>query len=297
MKKGFITKSALFLALIYMCFSMPLMAQTAADKQIILNAKWEKTKVRRGLMWQHFHFSEKQLFQSNQNIHYLKIKNKRCRWQFQLVSAGDSLYKTSDLAAKSGAIAAVNGSFFDVKKGGAVDFIKIDGQILDSSVLDAKGRLSFHQKSAIALHNNKVSIERQTDSADVKFAEKLSAENVLVTGPLLLWHGDSTPLSKIAFVDNRHPRTCACITEKNDLILLTADGRTPQAQGLNLHELAFLMKTLGCRDAVNLDGGGSTTLYISGQPANGVVNMPCDNKLFDHEGERKVSNILVLKKK
>ena len=135
---------------------------------------------------------------------------------------------------------------------------------------------------------------RQTDSLDAKWAEKQNETNVLVTGPLLLWRGDSVPLSKIAFNDNRHPRTCACITEKNDLILLTADGRTAQAQGLNLHELAFLMKTLGCRDAVNLDGGGSTTMFITGR---GVVNMPCDNKLFDHEGERKVSNIFVLRKR
>ena len=192
---------------------------------------------------------------------------------------------------------AVNGSFFDVKNGGAVDFIKVDGQIMDTSRLDAKGRLTFHQKSGIAIQNNKVSILRQTDSSDAKWAEKVVSDNVLVTGPLLLWQGDSVPLSRIAFNDNRHPRTCACVTTKNDLILLTADGRTAQAQGLNLHELAFLMQTLGCSEAVNLDGGGSTTMFISGQPANGVVNMPCDNKLFDHEGERKVSNILVLRKK
>lgn len=287
----------LSLTLQFLWFSMPLWSQTTMDYAIFSQAKWETVKVSKGLTWHHFHFSEKQLFQSNQNIHYLKIKNKRRGWLFQLVSAGDSLVHTSDLALKSGAAAAVNGSFFDVKNGGAVDFIKINGQVLDSSQLDAKGRLTFHQKSAIVIHNNKVSIARQTDSLDAKWAEKIIGDNVLVTGPLLLWQGDSVPLSKIAFNDNRHPRTCACLTAKNELILLTADGRTAQAQGLNLRELTFLMKSLGCREAVNLDGGGSTTMYISGQPANSVVNMPCDNKLFDHEGERKVSNILVLKKK
>ncbi len=287
----------LFLFLLFLSFSNFLAAQTPSDKQVILNANWTKKKQGKQLTWHHYHFSEKQLFQSNQNIHYVKIKNGHRRWQFQLISAGDSLFKTSDLALQSGATAAVNGSFFDVKNGGAVDFIKINGQVLDTSHLDAKGRLAFHQKSAIVIHNNKVKIERQTDSTDVKFAEKLAYQNVMVTGPLLLWQGDSVPLSKIAFNDNRHPRTCACVTEKNDLILLTADGRTAQAQGLNLHELAFLMHTLGCRDAVNFDGGGSTTLYIEGQPDAGVVNMPCDNKVFDHFGERRVSNIFVLKKK
>ena len=284
----------LCLTLIFLCFSMSLWSQTAKDDAVFGQAKWQTAKIGKGLKWHHFHFSEKQLFQSNQNIHYLKIKNKRRGYLFQLVSAGDSLVHTSELALKSSAVAAINGSFFDVKNGGAVDFIKINGQVLDSSQLDAKGRLTFHQKSAIVIHNNKVSIARQTDSLDTKWAEKIVGDNVLVTGPLLLWQGDSVPLSKMAFNDNRHPRTCACVTEKNELILLTADGRTAQAQGLNLHELAFLMKSLKCRDAVNLDGGGSTTMYITGQ---GVVNMPCDNKLFDHEGERKVSNIFVLKKK
>ena len=75
---------------------------------------------------------------------------------------------------------------------------------------------------------------------------------------------------------------------------MTADGRTAEAQGLNLHELTTLLLLLNCKSAVNLDGGGSTTMYLEGK---GVVNMPCDNKKFDHEGERKVSNILIIKKK
>ena len=47
-------------------------------------------------------------------------------------------------------------------------------------------------------------------------------------------------------------------------------------------------------DALNLDGGGSTTLWLSGASDNGVVNYPCDNGRFDHAGERKVPNILYI---
>ena len=183
---------------------MPLWTQTAIDKKVFIEAKWAIFKVKKGLMWHHYHFSDKQLFQSNQNIHYLKIKNNRRNWQFELISGGDSLVHTSDLAMQSYATAAVNGSFFDVKKGGAVDFIKINEHVFDTSQLDTKGRLTFHQKSGITIQNNKVSIVRQTDSLDTKWAEKQSEANVLVTGPLLLWQGDSVPLSKIAFNDNRH---------------------------------------------------------------------------------------------
>jgi exopolysaccharide biosynthesis protein len=81
------------------------------------------------------------------------------------------------------------------------------------------------------------------------------------------------------------------VTHENDIILLTVDGRTTESQGVSLPELSFLMQNLNCKDAINLDGGGSTTMYIRDK---GVVNMPCDNKKFDHEGERRVSNILFI---
>ena len=60
----------------------------------------------------------------------------------------------------------------------------------------------------------------------------------------------------------------------------------------NIPELAHLIRILGGKDALNLDGGGSTTLWLSGAADNGIVNYPCDNKRFDHVGERKVPNIL-----
>lgn len=72
----------LSLILQFLWFSMPLWSQTTGYKMVFSQAKWETVKVSRGLTWHHFHFSEKQLFQSNQNIHYLKIKNKRHRYLF-----------------------------------------------------------------------------------------------------------------------------------------------------------------------------------------------------------------------
>lgn len=79
------------------------------------------------------------------------------------------------------------------------------------------------------------------------------------------------------------------------MIILTLDGRTDQALGMTLAELTDFMSVLKCKDAVNLDGGGSTTMWISGKGENGVVNMPSDNKKFDHKGERAVSDILIIR--
>jgi exopolysaccharide biosynthesis protein len=52
--------------------------------------------------------------------------------------------------------------------------------------------------------------------------------------------------------------------------MLTADGREGASVGLTLMELANLMKEFGCINAMNLDGGGSTVMYVGGS----VVNKP-----------------------
>ena len=72
--------------------------------------------------------------------------------------------------------------------------------------------------------------------------------------------------------------------------MLTVDGRSKgNADGVSIPELAFLARMLGAEDAINLDGGGSTTLWLK---ELGVVNYPSDNRRYDHAGERAVSNIV-----
>ena len=299
MKKHLITYS---LSIFY---TISIIAQTATkDTFLFSTTPWETTDIGNGITWQHYHFKDKQLFNANENIHILRLKNKSKKAQLAFASAGDSLVFTSELARQSNALAAINGTFFDVKKGGSVDFIKINGQILDTTVHNFK-KLAGHQQAAIVIKRNKMSIVKARDSIDFQWVTKLKYKDVMVTGPLLIWDNQPLPLSKSAFNDNRHPRTCACITNKNEVILMTIDGRTAESYGVSLPELTILLQQLNCKNAINLDGGGSTTMWIN--PSNtlkgqntegvGVINMPCDNKKFDHEGERKVSNILILRKR
>ena len=58
--------------------------------------------------------------------------------------------------------------------------------------------------------------------------------------------------------------------------MLTADGREGASIGLTLVELANLMKELGCVNAMNLDGGGSTVMYVKGK----IVNKPAVQALL-----------------
>ena len=57
---------------------------------------------------------------------------------------------------------------------------------------------------------------------------------------------------------------------------------------------AFLKRYFNPKSAMNIDGGGSTTMFVKGQPYNGTVNYPTDNKKFDHYGQRKVETVILV---
>ena len=124
----------------------------------------------------------------------------------------------------------------------------------------------------------------------------LSAQALVTSGgPRLLTHGRVTvrarpegfaPLEAPgfygSFVASRQPRTLAGVKANGTLLLVTVDGRRPGwSAGVSLTEAARLMRSLGARDALNLDGGGSTGMVIRGA----VVNRPSDPS-----GERAVSD-------
>lgn len=84
----------------------------------------------------------------------------------------------------------------------------------------------------------------------------------------------------------QHPRTAAGISrDSTRLYLVAVDGRQPNSVGMSLTELADFMLKLGIYNAINLDGGGSTTMVVNGK----IVNSPADPI-----GERKVSNALLI---
>jgi hypothetical protein len=84
----------------------------------------------------------------------------------------------------------------------------------------------------------------------------------------------------------RNPRTVAGVTGAGTLLLVTVDGRRPGVSvGATFEESARVLRALGARDGVNLDGGGSTTLTVGSD----VVNLPSDPT-----GERPIGDAIVL---
>ena len=88
------------------------------------------------------------------------------------------------------------------------------------------------------------------------------------------------------FGEHRNPRTLAGVRPDGTIVLVVADGRYPDISvGLSFREEAGIMQAFGARDAVNLDGGGSSTMAIGGT----LVNHPSDTT-----GERPIGDALLL---
>ena len=84
----------------------------------------------------------------------------------------------------------------------------------------------------------------------------------------------------------RHPRTAVGLSQdRRHLVLMVVDGRSELSAGVTSRELTELLSHVGCHTAMNLDGGGSSVLYIHG---DGAWNKPSDGT------ERPVSNGIFL---
>lgn len=283
MKRVSTFRICLFITLVV--FTHGLNGQITSFKKI----HWERGKIAPGLTWKSSHTI---LYDSvPQNINIL-IVNLHKRDIFLFYNSKKNI-TVSNQALEAVALAAVNAGFFNIKDGGSATYIRTGGQIVDSDTakkwkrnLNMTGSVQVDKKGNVTIEKAETNswYDNHTEYADV-----------LVTGPLLLTGKGKTKLPETSLVINKHPRTAIGKRGNHKVILVTLDGRTDQATGMTLTELADFMISLNCKDAVNLDGGGSTTMWVSGKPFNGIVNMPCDNKKFDHLGERAVSDIIIVR--
>lgn len=89
-----------------------------------------------------------------------------------------------------------------------------------------------------------------------------------------------------SWINQRHPRTAPGVTGNGVLVIAVIYGRNPKVSaGASIPEMADVMQSLGAIDAVNLDGGGSSAMYVRGK----VTGIPSDES-----GEREVADALIL---
>ena len=266
-----------------------------ADSIVFCTAQWEVDD-HPGFTIKRLAISDKSLFESNQYITMIVIPPDSKR-RLAFTVAKDTLLTTSELAQRTDALAAVNGSFFDMKYFNPVCYLRIDGVELGENTPGKDDTINrkYYQYASIKLRNGKPRLFIPDSN---RLAEHQRPDsNIMTAGPMLLWKGKRVPQrDDRTFVTCRHNRTALGITQDGTVILLTADGRFKNvAEGFTLTELESVMKWLGCENAINLDGGGSTTMFVRGRPNGGLLTHPSDNNKFDFQGERPVSNaILVL---
>lgn len=269
-------------------FAGTLKGQTVSDSLAIVSAQWEITHSQKGII--HKSASIPQLYQCPQVVNLIEIDPDK--GMKAGIAISDAMKNTSRIASEHHALAAINGSYFDMQRGNSVCFLKVGRQVIDTTTIN---EFKLRVTGAVYERKGKMKLIHWNRQVEKKYKRKVGT--ILASGPLLLKDGRVCDWSLCGkdFVRAKHPRSAVCMTKDGKILFVTVNGRFPgRAEGMNIPELAHLLRVLGGKDALNLDGGGSTTLWLSGAPENGVVNYPCDNKRFDHAGERGVSNIIYI---
>lgn len=259
-------------------------AQTPADSAMIADAGWKQTVVANGVIAQEASFPS--LYGVPQHIVIVRVLP---NYGMLEVVRHNSFERTSEVAVREGADAAINGSFFD-GKARSVCFFQKDGTVIDVSQEDVLKNLA---NGAVEIDGGKLAIIRWSKDVEQNYGKK--ERDVLASGPMLVFDGadcDMTHCNK-KFYETRHPRSVVAEMKNGEIWLIAVDGRAKgNAEGMSLPQLQHFVRVLGADDALNFDGGGSTTLWT--MPC-GVMNCPTDNRKFDHEGERRVANSLLVR--
>ena len=185
-------------------------------------------------------------------------------------------------------------------------FIPIDSTIANKpfravikSILDSNATITNNQYVLSASDNKKnttlsslqindtilISLNIQPDINNVK--ELVGGLPQIIKDGINIAHSEALKEgANEKFSITRHPRTAIGYNkDKTKLYLITVDGRQKCSAGMTLNELSEFMLFIGCYNALNLDGGGSTTLVINDK----IINYPSDLT-----GERPVGNALLI---
>lgn len=157
-------------------------------------------------------------------------------------------------------------------------------------VISASGKFR-EQLLEVVRRNARITLGRHWETFDFKtYPNTLKVEDIVGGVPQLIRDGKieitwEQEKSSKSFVETQHPRTAVAKLKDGKFLMITVDGRSEASGGIGLRELAEFLLEMGATDAMNLDGGGSTTMFLDGK----IVNQPSDK-----EGERRVSDAILV---
>lgn len=181
----------------------------------------------------------------------------------------------SEYAKRTRAIVAVNGDYFDPQQ-------RPIGRAMGACGVWSRGAKIQRKQGLVAVGAGRAEIQKNTQKTRNWMRGAVSGWPMLVE--------DCAPIRDLpgsdAFTRGPHPRTAAAISADGQTIFfIVADGRRQEVPGMTLPELAdFIVRELGACRAMNLDGGGSSAMWVS----DAIVNLPSDGR------ERKLGNHLAV---
>lgn len=284
-------------------------AQQRKSNLLLDSNGWTTDTLRKDVIWYKYqNNNDEQFAHQNVNVISFNPKAKQGRMILEYKKEKDSL---SVFASRvSGAIAGINATYFIEKKDSAdYMYLRLRGKEIQQVKVPKSSIYWWKHQGMFTFNNN-------GNKFDIAFSpedfSKIKSENVVTGAPMLI---DNFIPVGLRFADTigiditnlhyehylkhqgvRHPRTAIAITKDGNLLLITVDGRNKDALGMSAKELtAFLQRFFNPKSAMNIDGGGSTMMWVKGQPFNGIVNYPTDNRKFDHYGQRMVETAIFIK--
>ena len=294
--------------------------KTPKVKTLLVDGFFTETEIKPGITLYSAEMKEEPVTKAHQTVFVLEVdlNNEDYKVDFYYGKSDT----TSSIAMKQNAIAAIN-ACYELE---AV-YCKTDGVVHGTCTLDPDHlRFWKHEAAVVGDGDRKIGIvhgaKGAADHRDgglqaLEVYKNLKEPDIFASAPMLIDDYDpvgasyvpasytSSALSKLDGEDwrrhqgVRHPRVAVALTDDNDLLMVVVDGRfSGKAEGMSAKELTnFLVKYFNPRWAINMDGGGSSTMYIDGHgdPVNHVLNYPADNKKWDHYGQRKRPSLFLVK--
>lgn len=167
-------------------------------------------------------------------------------------------------------------------------------QVIDNKITKASANAVEIPQNGYVISGPKSILYALLDKKDVELSIKTNPDwdgvkHIISGGPYLVKNGEvfvDMTAQRLQAIGGRNPRSAIGYTKENNFIFVAVDGREGSSIGMTLMELANFMQSIGCVGAINLDGGGSTVMYVNGK----VVNKP------QQTGGIPLSNAIILSK-
>lgn len=211
-------------------------------------------------------------------IHALLVDLSRPEISLRATRENESGRTTSSFSNLVGAVAAINGDFYNTN--GSFDPV---GLAVGEGMIWSTDSVGHRFLACSAVKECEIDTTNQARSADASWVSAVGGNVLLVNeGAVVQSESDDTACGSFCTVP--HPRTAAGLSADGlTLILVVVEGRQTPLLGMSLSRLAELMLELGASVALNLDGGGSSAMVVSGARVSGrPSNEPSERSVANH---------------